>query len=197
MELGLVAVGQVLLAFAFVGMMALWYWMTEGNSALEHHLRPKPHDTALRDSLSGPGMLTSLVIGALLAPVIEEILFRGLLFDAWARRWGAFVATILTSALFASYHPHFFASFTFAILFVCVVRRTGTLWGSIAVHSFYNLMMWYPLVGQFVFPDPQRATGDITTWGFNLACLLFAAVSVPAYVLLAVLRPHYPRPGAH
>ena len=80
---------------------------------------------------------------------------------------------VLTSTLFGLYHPVFWAAFTSSIVFVCLFRRTGSLWASIIVHAFFNLMLWYPLVGQFVFPSPERALGDISTWGFQLACLLF------------------------
>ena len=128
----------------------------------------------------------------MIAPLVEEVLFRGFLFDAWAHRWGAFVATVLTSALFAAYHPHFLATFISGVVFVCAVRRTGTLWGSIVVHSIFNLMLWYPLAGQFGLPDPERAIGDISNWGFNLACLLFASIALPIYIWMAVRHPYEP-----
>ena len=41
----------------------------------------------------------------------------------------------------------------------------------------------------FVFPDEHRALGDISTWGFNLACLLFAAMALPLYAF-AARRPY-------
>ena len=192
-EVAIVAVAKVFFAFSFFGALALWYWLTQGSAALEQALKPAAPEKAYAEAFSWPTMFINLAMGAIVAPVVEEILFRGLLFDAWAERWGAFVATVLTSALFAAYHPHFFATFTSGVIFVCVVRRTGTLWGSIAVHSFFNLMLWYPLAGRFGMPDPERAIGDISTWGFNLACLLLAAMALPVYVWMAVRHP-YPRP---
>ena len=80
----------------------------------------------------------SLLLGVIVGPPIEELVFRGLLYRAWANQWGALVAAVLTSALFAAYHPNFLAAFSSAILFVCLVRRTGSLWASISVHAFTN-----------------------------------------------------------
>lgn len=184
-EVVLVALGKVCLVFAFAGGLALRYWFTEGNAALEQHMKTPPADEQMTQAFSGTGMLTSILIGAIWAPVLEEVLFRGLLYRAWERRWGWFPAMVLTSTLFGLYHPVFWAAFTSSIVFVCVFRRTGSLWASIIVHAFFNLMLWYPLVGQFVFPKPDRALGDISTWGLQLACLLFVAVALPLYVWLA------------
>ncbi|MBK5256362.1 MAG: CPBP family intramembrane metalloprotease [Vicinamibacteria bacterium] len=184
-EVALVAIGKLSLAFAFAGGLALRYWLTEGNAALAHHMKQPPVTEQVAQAFSGPGLLTSILIGAIFAPVLEEILFRGLLYQAWERRWGWIPAMVLTSTLFGLYHPIFWAAFTSSIVFVCLFRRIGSLWAPIVVHSFVNLMLWYPLAGQFVFPNENRALGDIGTWGLQLACLLFLAVALPLYVWLA------------
>ena len=184
-EVALVAIGKLCVVFAFAGGLALRYWLAEGNAALEHHMKQPPVDEQMAQAFSGPGLLTSILIGAILAPLLEEVLFRGLLYQAWERRWGWIPAMVLTSTLFGLYHPIFWAAFTGSILLVCVFRRTGSLWSSIVAHSFFNLMLWYPLVGRFVFPDAERAIGDIHTWGLQLACLLFVVVALPLYVWLS------------
>lgn len=154
-------------------------------------MKVAPADEQMAQALSGPGLLTSILIGVIVAPLLEEILFRGFLYRAWERRWGWVPAMVLTSTLFGLYHPVFWAAFTSSIVFVCLFRRTGSLWASIIVHSFFNLMLWYPLAGRFVFPDSERAIGDINTWGLQLACLLFVAVALPLYVWIS--RRPYPQ----
>lgn len=191
-EVVIVGSAKVILAFAFIGAWALWYWVTEGSPSLAHHAQSAPLLTMKADAFTAPVMLTTILLGALFAPFIEEILYRGLLHDAWAPRFGHFAATVFTSALFAWYHVYPFAAFASAIVFTCLVRRTGSLWSSIAVHSFFNLMLWYPLIGRFLIPDPSNPLGDLSTWSFHLACLLIAAVALPAYILLAAFRPYEP-----
>ncbi len=192
-EVALIGIAKISLVFAYVGALALWYWTTEGSSALEQSLRGAPRDQQMAAAFAAPGILMLLLAG-ILGPLLEETLFRGLLYRAWEKRWGSFASAIFTSALFASYHPFFLSAFLGGIVFVCLVRRTGTLWGSIPAHAVFNLLLWYPLAGQFVFPDPAKGLGDLSTWGFHLACLLFAAVALPLYVLLAASRPHEPEP---
>ncbi|MDQ3027385.1 MAG: CPBP family intramembrane metalloprotease [Pseudomonadota bacterium] len=184
-ELALVALGGVSLALAMAGALALWYWLTEGNAALEQHMKSVPADEQMAQALSGPGLLTSILLAVIVGPILEEILFRGFLYTAWERRWGWLPGMVLSSILFALYHPHFWAAFTSSVVYTCVFRRTGSLWGSTVAHSFVNLMLWYPLLGQFVFPDAERAIGDIHTWGLQLACLLFVVVALPLYVWLS------------
>jgi membrane protease YdiL (CAAX protease family) len=190
-EVAVWALSKGALAFAFVGGIALWSWLCFG-SVLATDFVSRPHDEMMKEAFSGPELLKQLFMAALVGPLLEETLFRGLLFRAWERRWGALVATILTSALFASYHPYFIAAFTSAIVYVCIVRRTGTLWGSILVHAFYNLSIWYPLTGQWLYLDPSRVVRDISSWGVHLACLLMMLLIVPAYMWTAARHP-YPR----
>jgi len=50
------------------------------------------------------GMALFFLVGGIVAPVAEEILFRGLIYGFF-RRWGAVIAVILSTALFALAHP--------------------------------------------------------------------------------------------
>jgi uncharacterized protein len=184
-EVALAALSNLGVAFAAVGGVSLWYWLTEGNAALEQHLKTAPADQQMAQAFSPHGLLMGVFLAALVAPILEELLFRGFLYRAWERQWGWFASMLLTSTLFGLYHPHFVAAFTSSIVFVCVLRRTGSLRAPIIVHSFGNLMLWYPLAGQFVFPGSERALGDIATWGPNLACLLYVIVALPIYVWMA------------
>jgi membrane protease YdiL (CAAX protease family) len=189
-EVAAVAFTKILVLIGFVGAFALWAWANGGNDTVAYALKSDPVDVALAKAYSTYGLLESFLLGAIVAPLIEEVVFRGLLYRAWEKRWGGFAAAVLSSALFASYHPHFFAAFTSAIIFVCLVRRTGTLWSSIAVHSFSNLVLWYPIVGPFMFPGADQPSGELSAWTLHLACLAFTVIAVPLYVWLAVRKPH-------
>lgn len=89
--------------------------------------------------------LISLVV---LAPVVEEIVFRGFVFAGLRKKMKFVWATIITSLLFAS--PHLLASSegllwvagvdTLVLSFVlCYLREsTGSVWSSIALHAIKN-----------------------------------------------------------
>ena len=192
-ELAIVALAKLSLAAAAIGAMVLYNWIFLGPAALEFEMSGAPRaDEQLAAAFSAPGIIF-LLAATTLGPVMEEIIFRGFLYRAWEIRWGAFVSTVLVSTLFATYHTHFFAAFASSVVLVCVLRRTGSLRASIAVHAFYNAMLWYPLAGQFLMPPEGAALGDLAAWRLQLACLLFASIALPAYIWLA-RREYEPDP---
>ena len=84
--------------------------------------------------------------GVLIAPFAEEVLFRGLLFPALARRAGALVSLIVTSVLFGAIHAQQLAGAWTQVtciilvgLVLTVVRwRFRSLASSTLVHVGYN-----------------------------------------------------------
>jgi membrane protease YdiL (CAAX protease family) len=181
-----ISVAGLAIAFAWAGLWMLWWWVTEGPVSAEQRLRAlDSHDVSMAEALTLAGALRGLLVATLVAPLIEEIVFRRLLYSAWERQWGWVAAMLLSSALFGLYHPNFIPAFTAAIVYACLYRRTGTLWAPIAAHAFYNFCVFYPFAGRFVFPRAGEPSGDLANWGFHLACLLFVLVAVPAYAWMS------------
>ena len=88
---------------------------------------------------------TTLVI---IAPVAEEILFRGYLFERLKKYVPVWVAIIATSLLFGAIHGAWnLALDTFALSVVlCVLRQTtGSLWAPILLHVSKNSIAFYLL----------------------------------------------------
>jgi CAAX protease family protein len=99
------------------------------------------------------GLLLSLLTTGLLAPVQEELLFRGLLLLSFFRTrlwfWGA---ALLTSVLFAFIHNQFslniflHAPYIFmGIAFAWALRATGSLWAPIFLHVVKNVVAIFML----------------------------------------------------
>jgi membrane protease YdiL (CAAX protease family) len=79
-----------------------------------------------------------LAIGV--APVVEEYLFRGLVFRGMQRSIGTAWAVVGSAAVFASVHPALGALpvFLLGATAALVFHRTGRLWAPIACHVAYN-----------------------------------------------------------
>jgi len=80
---------------------------------------------------------------AVLAPVVEELYFRGRLLEALENRTGVGIAAAVTSTLFAAIHmiPEFFpALFVFALALWGLKRKTGGLVAPIIAHTINNLV---------------------------------------------------------
>ncbi|RIK09432.1 MAG: hypothetical protein DCC49_06170 [Acidobacteria bacterium] len=87
-----------------------------------------------------PKLALALIAG-IMAPVSEELLYRGMLFAAVSRRTGRVVGLILSSALFGLAHLNlysFILLFAVGIVLTLLVMRTESLVSSIAAHIAFN-----------------------------------------------------------
>ncbi len=82
----------------------------------------------------------SLVV---IAPIVEEIVFRGLLFGALAARLGVVASALVTALLFGAVHgdPVLFPSLA-AMGFITALAyaATGNLWVAITLHALNNAL---------------------------------------------------------
>jgi membrane protease YdiL (CAAX protease family) len=107
---------------------------------------------------TGVGLIAHLLAGAVIAPVAEELLFRGFALTAWRRTLGARAAIVRSSIVFVLAHVLLVGGDTFGealrLAFVAgVVRipvafalgwiynRTGSLWSSIGLHGSFNAIL--------------------------------------------------------
>ena len=85
--------------------------------------------------------VASLAVMALLAPVAEELVFRGLLYGWVAGRWGTTTAWFVSSILFAAAHvepAHAFLVLPLGLWFGWLRQRTDSLWPSLVAHIVNN-----------------------------------------------------------
>ena len=92
----------------------------------------------------------------IIAPIAEEILFRGYLFGKLKKFAPVWVAIIITSVLFGLIHGAWnLAVDTFALsVILCLLREfTGNIWASILLHMAKNGIAFY-----FLFINPSLFT---------------------------------------
>jgi len=83
------------------------------------------------------------VLAVLFAPVIEEFLFRGLLFRGLQRAMRTPFAVVASAMLFALIHPQIsvLPVFVLGVLTAMVFSSTRSIWAAIATHMTYNLVV--------------------------------------------------------
>lgn len=93
------------------------------------------------DQISSPGLL--LVGGAIIAPIVEEIFFRGFIYAGLRQKYSWKTAGAISSGLFALVHftptaliPIFILGFIFAYLY----ERSNSLWPAILMHFSTNAL---------------------------------------------------------
>ena len=104
------------------------------------------------------------------APLVEEVIYRGILYSAFQRTFGTITGIFLVTFLFALVHvPQYYPDFV-AISMICLVSliltiiraRTGNLLPCIALHFVFNgvqslLLIFQPFLERFI-EKPQEQT---------------------------------------
>jgi membrane protease YdiL (CAAX protease family) len=96
--------------------------------------------------------LTAVIV----APFVEEIFFRGFLFQGFRQRYGWVAALLLSSGIFAASHldpVSFIPTFALGAVLGYVYHRSNSLWPSIILHFLNNGFAMCALLAALRFPD--------------------------------------------
>jgi membrane protease YdiL (CAAX protease family) len=108
------------------------------------HRIPGGHDLLLHAAEQMTAMprlaQTQAIMGIALAPLVEEYLFRGLLYRTLDQEWGGWAAILGSAAFFAIYHPVLFWApvFLLGIASALLFRRSGYLAPPVLMHVIFN-----------------------------------------------------------
>jgi membrane protease YdiL (CAAX protease family) len=92
--------------------------------------------------------LTGVVV-VFVAPIAEEIFFRGFLIGAITRRWSLIPAVVVSAAIFAAIHLDVGSLIPFALIglvFSYIYIRSGNLFSSVIAHMLFNTIAFIGLV---------------------------------------------------
>lgn len=89
--------------------------------------------------------LWAVISSLIVAPPLEEVVFRSVMFRGIATRLLPWVAALIVSVLFAWQHVggdfapiDAFWAFVLSVIAIQFLRRTGSLWPAVALHGTYN-----------------------------------------------------------
>lgn len=130
----------IALATAIAGRVAVAVWV--GVLGLFHVRLPGADaDPSKLFGSGASGLLLALAVVAIVAPLAEEIVFRGVLLRAIEAASGERVALVVSSVAFSLVHLTPFAMppiFVFALMLGVVYTRTRTLWTPVLAHALFN-----------------------------------------------------------
>ena len=81
------------------------------------------------------------IVGAIFAPLVEEIFFRGFLFQGFRARYGWITAMLLSAGIFAVAHLDLVVllpTFILGCLLAYVFHRSNSIWPGIILHFLVN-----------------------------------------------------------
>jgi membrane protease YdiL (CAAX protease family) len=100
----------------------------------------------LADAAAGSvaGLVAMLALGAVLVPIGEELLFRGVIYGA-LRRYGAAVATVGSAAVFGLAHGLsivLVGAVVLGIIIALLYERSRSIWPAVAAHGVNNAIIF-------------------------------------------------------
>jgi len=134
-----VIVGAV--ATELVNLLIGWYpeAIPEGLQSVNESIRQS----------EGPTLATFLVAVCVIAPVFEELVFRGILWWGLEKFLSSHVVLAITSILFALAHVdtlHVIAVFPLGLLFGYLRHKTGSIWAPMIAHATNNILASLTLI---------------------------------------------------
>lgn len=129
--------GLLLFAMMFMASMLL-------NTLLPHGLPPQNVAAVIATAATPWEKLVPLVVTGLLAPISEEMLFRGFIYQSLRCKFTTSISVLLTAAIFGCMHfdpirvvPLMLGGIWLNLLYV----RTESLYVPMVAHSVWNLLM--------------------------------------------------------
>lgn len=130
-------------------------------------------------SIYSAALLWQVISAGIIAPILEEIVFRGILFRNYRASLGAWPAIILSAVIFGLMHYNlvqFVYAFLLGIFFAYLVEKTGELWTCILAHITANMFSLF------------ATRLGITQWMFSdvAICLIAGIVALVVAVVILV-----------
>lgn len=127
------------------------------------------------------------LFGALiLAPVVEEFIFRGFLLHRFTQKWGIAKATVVVSVIFGILHINFFGAAAFSVVLCVIYLYTKSIWPSVLLHFVNNVVSSWPTQessdGALSPADLQQSY--VVGW-------VFVVIALP--VLVWFIKKHWPK----
>ena len=137
------------------------------------------------------GLSTSylFIIAVIIAPIVEEIVFRGYIMNKWIDKYSVKIGVIFSSLLFMLIHfsSLFIPQLLLGLLCGLVYVKYHNLFYAIFTHSLYNLLVILPAL--LVTSEEEAAIDSIVklTEGLPLDFIVFSGIFVIGLVILIVL----------
>lgn len=141
--------------------------------------------------IAGGGVLGLLAV-AVAAPVVEEIIFRGLILTRLRAVMPGWLAVVLSAAIFGACHVHpvwFCYAFALGAFFGFLDLRSGSIWPSILAHLTFNA------IGQVFGVLPEDGPAPYAVIGVTLAlAIVLPILDCKGIAALFRRAPHPPAP---
>lgn len=134
------------------------------------------------------GWIGSFLKVAVVAPIVEELIFRGLILHGFRKNYNGFVSVVMSALLFALFHLNpwqFPATFILGLLLGWIMLRTNNIILAILGHSINNAMVlltvtyWQPIHETSVYLLEKKDLLYLSGLVMLLSVILMYFTSIP------------------
>ena len=134
------------------------------------------------------GFIGIFIKVAVIAPIVEELIFRGLIFNGFRKNYNGFVAVTMSALLFALFHLNPWqmpATFVLGILLGWLMLRTNNIFVAILGHSINNAWVlltvtyWKPLHEHPIYLLEHKSFLMLSGFVMALSLVLIYFTSIP------------------
>lgn len=183
----------LLLPAILITLAGMQFFLNEISMTVEKALPPPGWFMELFAKLfeSDFGIWGGILRVVVLAPVVEELIFRGVIFSGFQRIYPSFLAIFFSALLFALFHLNpwqLLPTFLLGLLLGYVRLRSGSLLAAILTHALHNGMVFLSVYYQADYEKLSwLQTGNSSNFllnfflvGAGLALMWFASRRSPA-----------------
>ena len=144
---------------------------------------------------SGSNVVVLLITIAVIPPVVEELIFRGILLERWAVKWRLGTALIVQAILFGILHVDPIGASIFGLVMGLMYLRCRSLWVPIVMHALNNglVVLVVVIVGDAA-QQPATPSDAVEAGGQLLAGVFLMAIAAPFLVLF--IKRNWPGPDS-
>lgn len=124
----------------------------------------------------------------IVAPLVEEFIFRGIILHRWATKWGIVPGILVSSIVFGFLHVNPLGLSVFGIVMALLYLRSNTLIVPIIAHSLNNTVV--VLIQLLSSSSASKSTASYTDWRSGV---VLVALSAPFLILFIYKK--WPRPN--
>ena len=137
------------------------------------------YQSSSSELLGGTGIMLWISV-VIMAPLVEELTFRGFMYSRLKTGMAKWIAMIITSLVFGIVHGTIIwaiYTFVFGMILIWVLEKTKSLWGSILLHMSFNL------VGATMSTWPNMLD-NVNEWVIVIVSLVLTAGCAVWFILL-------------
>ncbi len=165
---------------ALVAATGLFFLIWNINGLISQLVPPSYREIRMFERMVEAGAVSFFAL-CLVAPFLEEMLFRGIFLRSFLRRYPQAYAIGLSALLFGAMHLNlyqFVVGLLMGTFLGWIYARTQSLWPCIAIHAWNNLLA-------FIFSTSEATSFDRDPWFFSsLVVLALAGLAFASGVLV-------------